>query len=76
MAEKFRNKYRVQTTRLFGYDYTRNGAYFITICTKKFTPYFGEIKKGNMTQSETGLLMIFGLKFHTIFQMPSSMNLL
>ena len=57
MAEKFRNKYRVQTTRLFGYDYTRNGAYFITICTKKFTPYFGEIKKGNMTLSETGIIV-------------------
>jgi putative transposase len=57
MAEKFRNKYRVQTTRLFGYDYTRNGAYFITICTQKFTPYFGEIKKGRMTLSETGIIV-------------------
>jgi REP element-mobilizing transposase RayT len=49
MAEKFRNKYRVQTTRLFGYDYTRNGAYFITICTKKHICYFGDI------EVETGL---------------------
>jgi putative transposase len=57
MAEKFRNKYRVQTTRLFGYDYTRNRAYFITICTQKFTPYFGEIKKGRMNLSETGIIV-------------------
>jgi REP element-mobilizing transposase RayT len=57
MAEKFRNKYRVQTARFFGYDYTRHGAYFITICTKKFTPYFGVIKKGSMTLSETGIIV-------------------
>jgi REP element-mobilizing transposase RayT len=43
MTEKFRNKYRVQTTRLNGYDYTRNGAYYITICTKKHICYFGDI---------------------------------
>jgi REP element-mobilizing transposase RayT len=43
MTKKFRNKYRVQTTGLNGYDYTRNGAYYITICTKKHICYFGDI---------------------------------
>jgi putative transposase len=43
MSEKFRNKYRVSTTRLWGYDYTRDGVYFITICTKKHICYLGNI---------------------------------
>jgi REP element-mobilizing transposase RayT len=43
MAEKFRNRYRVSTNRLWGYDYTRDGAYFITICTKKHICYLGDI---------------------------------
>ena len=43
MSEKFRNKFRVATTRLNGYDYSRKGAYFITICTKKHINYLGKI---------------------------------
>ena len=43
MTERFRNKYRAATTRLYGYDYTRNGAYFVTICSKKHICYFGDI---------------------------------
>ena len=39
----FRNKFRVESTRLPGYDYTRNGAYFITICTKNRQWLFGDI---------------------------------
>jgi putative transposase len=49
MAERFRNKYRASTTRLSGYDYSRNGAYFVTICTRKHICYFGNI------DVETGL---------------------
>lgn len=30
-----------KTIRLQNYDYSRNGAYFITICTQNRTPYFG-----------------------------------
>jgi hypothetical protein len=57
MAEKFRNRYRVSTNRLWGYDYTRNGAYFITICTKKKIPFLGVINDGKMTLSETGIIV-------------------
>ncbi len=57
MTEKFRNKYRVQTTRLNGYDYTRNGAYFITICTKQKIPCFGIINDCKMILSETGIII-------------------
>jgi len=57
MSEKFRNKYRVQTTRLNGYDYSRNGVYFITICTRRKTPCFGIINDGNVILSETGIIV-------------------
>lgn len=43
MTERFRNKYRSATTRLYGYDYSRSGTYFVTICTKKHICYFGNI---------------------------------
>jgi putative transposase len=57
MMEKFRNIYRVQTARLSGYDYTLNGAYFITICTRKKIPSFGMINGGDMILSETGIIV-------------------
>ena len=57
MTEKFRNKYRIATTRLKGYDYTRNGLYFITICTQKKIPCLGEINDGKMILSETGIIV-------------------
>jgi len=34
MNDKFKNKYRIETTRLNGWDYGKNGYYFVTICTK------------------------------------------
>jgi putative transposase len=43
MAEKFKNKYRIPSARLAGYDYGQNGAYFITICTQGRVHFFGKI---------------------------------
>lgn len=43
MREKFQNKYRIPSARLKGYDYSSNGCYFITICTKNRQCYFGSI---------------------------------
>ncbi len=40
--------------RLKGYDYSQNGAYFITICTENRANLFGEIKNGVMLCSECG----------------------
>ena len=57
MTEKFRNRYRAQTSRLEGYDYTRNGAYFITVCTRNKIPSFGAICDGEMILSETGIIV-------------------
>jgi putative transposase len=54
MGSLFKNKYRIGSSRLRGYDYSLPGKYFITICTKNKIPYFGKIDAGNMILSETG----------------------
>ena len=51
---KFREKYRVPSNRLKEYDYSSDGAYFITICTKNRENYFGEIVDGMMVLNEIG----------------------
>ena len=50
----FRKKYRVPSARLGEWDYSQNGYYFITICTKGGKHQFGEIKNGNMCLYRTG----------------------
>ncbi len=54
MSEKFRNKYRIESNRLRGWDYGWNAPYFITICTQNREYYFGDIKDGKMKLSEIG----------------------
>ncbi|WP_375436545.1 transposase [uncultured Hymenobacter sp.] len=44
MDNLYQDQYRVASTRLLGYDYGQNGAYFVTICTKNRQPYFGSIE--------------------------------
>jgi len=51
---KFRNKYRIESSRLRNWDYSSDGAYFITICTKDREHFFGEIVDGKMQFSENG----------------------
>ncbi len=55
-SNKFQNKYRIPSARLQGYDYGKNGAYFITICTQNRVHYFGEIENGKMILNELGKL--------------------
>ncbi len=54
MAGKFKNKYRIETTRLQNWDYGSNGAYFVTICSKYRYHYFGGKMGGIMTLTEIG----------------------
>ncbi|MFH1745114.1 MAG: transposase [bacterium] len=49
----YKNKYRVESTRLKNYDYTSDGAYFITICTKDREYFFGEIKNSQINTPQT-----------------------
>ncbi|MBL7899711.1 MAG: hypothetical protein JNJ99_14325, partial [Crocinitomicaceae bacterium] len=53
---KYLNKYRIESSRLKGFDYNSNGSYFITICTKNRFPYFGNIADGKMHLTEIGKL--------------------
>ena len=54
MREKFRGKYRIESTRLKNWDYGWNGLYFITICTGGRECYFGGIENNELKLSETG----------------------
>ncbi len=53
-SQKFKNKYRVTSHRLKGYDYSSDGAYFITICVKNRKHLFGEIVNGKMVLNDLG----------------------
>jgi REP element-mobilizing transposase RayT len=54
MSDKFRDKYRIPSNRLPNWDYSNNGYYFITICTKERKHYFGEIINNKMQLSNIG----------------------
>ena len=51
---KFKNKYRIKSARLQGYDYSNEGFYFVTICTKNREMSFGDIIGGKMVLSSIG----------------------
>ncbi len=52
----FKNRYRIETARLPGRDYTR-GSYLITICTKNRECHFGFIRHGIMCLSWIGSIV-------------------
>lgn len=49
----YQGKYRTETTRRSGHNYT-HGTYFVTICTGKQLEWFGEINKTKMLLSGIG----------------------
>jgi len=46
-----------QSIRLKGYDYSREGLYFITICCQDQAMMFGEIKNGEMYLNDAGRMV-------------------
>jgi putative transposase len=54
MSDKFKNKYRKGSRRLYGWDYSRNGYYFITIVLEGRDCLFGKIENGKMILSDFG----------------------
>jgi REP element-mobilizing transposase RayT len=50
----FKGKYRVESTRLRGWDYSSPGRYFVTICTKDRKLFFGDVIHAVMELSEIG----------------------
>lgn len=70
---KFKNKYRVESNRLKGWDYGSNAMYFITICCKNRECFFGNIVEGRMKLSEIG--KIVESEWQKTFEMRPDMNL-
>ena len=56
IVSKFRNKYRIESSRLQKWDYGWDAAYFITICTKNRFHYFGKVENKKMILSPIGVL--------------------
>ena len=52
--KKYKNKYRIESTRLQSWDYGSNGAYFVTVCTKNREHSFGKIVDKEMQYSKIG----------------------
>ncbi len=48
------NKHHRRSIRLKGFDYTREAAYFVTICIQNGTCLFGEIVNGQMRLNDAG----------------------
>lgn len=71
MFEKFRNRYRIPSCRLPGWDYSRPGAYFITMCTKGREPFFGYIDHHQTYLTEEGR-MAFDLWASIPVQFPGT----
>ena len=52
----FKNKYRIPSTRVPNYDYSQNGYYFVTICTKNKTCDFGSVFGQRIILSPAGYI--------------------
>jgi putative transposase len=46
-----------RSIRLKGYDYSKSGAYFITICVKDNVHFFGKIENGKMILNDAGRMI-------------------
>jgi REP element-mobilizing transposase RayT len=51
---KHRNR---KSIRLKGYDYSRRGLYFMTICCQNRSRFFGEVKNGKMILNDAGKMI-------------------
>ena len=52
--DKFKDKYRIDSARAHGWDYSMEGAYFITICSDGHECIFGKIQNKEMILSKIG----------------------
>lgn len=50
----FRGRYRIESARLLGYDYSTPGAYFVTINTRGMICWFGDVVDGKMIRNHAG----------------------
>jgi REP element-mobilizing transposase RayT len=50
----YQDKYRIESTRLRGWDYRSRGWYFVTICAQRHGRVFGEVENGEVRLSAIG----------------------
>ncbi len=50
----FKNKYRVESTRLPAWNYSSAGYYYVTICTKDRAHFLGDVRTGDVALTEIG----------------------
>ena len=55
-AALYRKKYRIKSIRLPNWDYSADGYYFVTICTKNSELFFGNVQNGIMGLNELGCI--------------------
>jgi REP element-mobilizing transposase RayT len=53
----YKKIYRIESSRLKEWDYSENGYYFVTICTKGKKCLFGKVNDGKMYLSEIGKMV-------------------
>ena len=73
IPEKFKDKYRIPSNRLRGWDYARNGHYYITIVTADRKRLFGKIVNGEMVLNDWG--QIVNDEFFKSFEMRAELFL-
>ena len=54
MQDKFKGRYRIPSARRPDWNYSSDGAYFVTIYTKNRINYFGRLLNASMQLSEIG----------------------
>lgn len=52
------DKHHRRSIRLSGYDYSQNGAYFITVCATNKEFIFGDIENGEMRLNDAGRIVM------------------
>ena len=74
----YNNKYRIDSSRLKHWDYGRNAAYFVTICTKNRENFFGEILDGEMHIAHTEWMRTSDIRDNVVLDefvvMPNHMH--
>lgn len=52
--KKFKYKYRIESARMPGWDYSKGGKYYITICTRNRICCFGDVINKKMELNDMG----------------------
>ncbi|RYU95729.1 transposase [Emticicia agri] len=73
MTELFDNKYRVPSVRLQSWNYANEGFYFVTICTKDRTCYFGDVIGSKFIPNGMGKIAFE--EWHKTIELRPDMNI-